>query len=356
MISASCRGFLTLIVCLGTSVNCFLYAQKVTRPLPNSSLCDSENAISLIREQIELSKTLDNSVQRVSVLIRAADLLWKPREAQARNAFAEALEIAKRDYKEHGDAPKREGRLSVSGTDQRYRVISAIAKRDPAWAHQITTQLFEEATKETETTNNDTAQQAQAAEKLLYVASSLLPSDPGTAAGFARLSLKYPATVALPSFLYKLAGTNKAAADQLYQEALVNYADSPLDELLYLSAYPFGSDSDLGEMPTSMPYRLPGNFQPTSSLQTAFVQTLLRRSKSLSENPADARVGRRFPAAAQLWIVFSRLEALDQVVSPSVLQLVAQAKGLIVNLVTSKDRQQVDDVLIEPPPQSGGPA
>jgi len=333
-------------------VNSPLDCQKEKPSSGTSTLCDSANAVSLIREQIQISKTLDDSIQRISILIRAADLLWKQRETEARNAFAEALEIAKSDYKERGDKPTREGRLVVSGVDQRYRVISAIAKRDPAWARQITTQLFEEAAKETESINSNTAQQEETGEKLLNVGSSLLPTDPNTAASFARLSFKYPASIAVPSFLYKLADTNKAAADQLYLDALVAYATRPLDELLYLSAYPFALDRDLGEMPISMPYQVPGRFQPASSLQTAFVQTLWKRAQQLSENPAEARIGTRLPAAVQLWLVFTRLESPSQKLSPSVLQTVAQAKGLIINLLSSKDRQRVDSLLLAPPSQS----
>ena len=333
-----------------TAGNC--HAQKGTPPSASSTLCDNANAVSLIREQIQISKSFENSIQRISVLIRAADLLWKLREAEARNAFADALEIAKRDYKDRGDKPTREGRLSISGIDQRYRVISAIAKRDPVWARQITTQLFEESSKEANSNNSDTDQEAETGEKLLNLGSSLLPSDPSTAVGFARLSFKYPATLALPSFLYKLAATNKAAADQLYNDALVSYANSPLDELLYLSAYPFAMDRDLGEMPSSMHYQVPVGFQPATSLQTTFVQTLWRRSQSLAENPTEARIGTRLPATAQLWIVFARLELLGQKTSPSVLQTVAQAKGLIINLVSGKDLQRVDALLVSPPTQS----
>lgn len=345
---------LVLLVASGstTAINGQPYVQKETPSPGTSTLCDNANAVSLIGEQIQISKTFDNSIQRISVLLRAADLLWKQKEADARNAFADALEIAKRDYKERGDKPTREGRLSISGIDQRYRVISAIAKRDPAWARQITTQLFEEAAKEAESDNSNRVQPAEAGEKLLNVGSSLLPSDPNTAASFARLSFKYPASIALPSFLYKLADSSKAAADQLYQEALVNYATSPLDEFLYLSAYPFALDRDLGEMPTSMHYQVPGSFQPTSSLQTTLVQTLWKRAQLLSENPAEAQIGTRLPAAAQLWIVFARLESLGQKTSPSVLQIVAQAKGLIMNLVSSKDLQRVDALLVRPPIKS----
>lgn len=351
-IYAICWLFLVVALGFTPAANCHLYAQKETQSSGSSTLCDNASAVSLIREQIEISKTFDNSTARISVLIRAADLLWKQRETAARNAFADALDIAKQDYKELGDKPTREGRLAISGVDQRYRVITAIAKRDPAWARQIIVQISEEATKEAESNNNGTTQQSDNGEKLLNVGWSLLPSDPNTATSFARLSFKYPASIGLPSFLYKLAETNKAAADQVYQEALAAYASSPLDELLYLSAYPFAIDRDLGEMPTSMHYQVPATFQPINSLQTAFVQTLWKRSQLLSENPAEARIGARLPAAVQLWLVFTRLESLGQKVSPSALQIVGQAKGLIINLLSTKDRQRVDRLVLPPPSQS----
>jgi hypothetical protein len=77
-------------------------------------------------------------------------------------------------------------------------------------------------------------------EKLLPFAESLLESDRQTALAVARSSFADPASMFLPNFLYKLAESDRPAADALYREALAAYADRDVNSLLYLSPYPFG--------------------------------------------------------------------------------------------------------------------
>src|ERR1044071_10112407 len=79
-----------------------------------SSLCGRDNALSLVRQQLDAAKAFDDAARRVAVMLRAADLLWPYRQDEAREAFAAAFELAARDFREHGDEPKREG-LALSG-------------------------------------------------------------------------------------------------------------------------------------------------------------------------------------------------------------------------------------------------
>ena len=84
------------------------------------------------------------------------------------------------------------------------------------------------------------------AEKLLGTAYSLAATDASAAVTFARQSLRYPAVLSLPTFLYELAKYNKATADQFYVEALNAYSAAPMDQFLYLSSYPFGNKREAG--------------------------------------------------------------------------------------------------------------
>jgi len=67
--------------------------RKSSEPEPQSAPCTREFALDTINQQIALSRTFDNLVQRISILIRAADLLWPYQEKKARAAFAEAFEV-----------------------------------------------------------------------------------------------------------------------------------------------------------------------------------------------------------------------------------------------------------------------
>src|ERR1700687_290204 len=96
--------------------------------------CQRDDALDLILQQIDASKLIDDEVKRITVVIRAADLLWPYRQDKARAALRDAFDLATRNYKAKGDEPNLQGHLIVQTVDQRYRVIGAIAKRDAAWA------------------------------------------------------------------------------------------------------------------------------------------------------------------------------------------------------------------------------
>jgi hypothetical protein len=53
----------------------------------------------MIKQQVDLSKTFNDSVRRISVLIRAADLLWPYEQDKARAVFTEAFDLAKENEK-----------------------------------------------------------------------------------------------------------------------------------------------------------------------------------------------------------------------------------------------------------------
>ena len=88
---------------------------------PPVSICRKDEAVDTIRQQLAVSKTLDDPVQRIMLLIRAADLLWPIDNEGARAAFTEAFDVAP-DY-EKADLSKSGKTLLMFNEDQRYRVI-----------------------------------------------------------------------------------------------------------------------------------------------------------------------------------------------------------------------------------------
>jgi hypothetical protein len=278
-----------------------------------SSLCTRQNTLDTINQQILGSRTFDKTIPRIAVLIRAADVLWPHDKEKARATFIEAFELAAQDFKENGDVV---GRTSASqyaaripAPDQRYKVITAYAKRDSAAAKKLTEQIAQEDLNNVDTnTPAGIESSRKAADKILGVAFNMLPADDATATTFGRASLRYAATLTLPMFLFKLAATNQAAADQLYMEALAAYGSSPMDQFLYLSSYPFGNTREAGEMPGYAYNQIPQGFTPRLNLQRIFIERLLARSQMALEMSAETASNQRWSDQAQMWMALSRLE------------------------------------------------
>jgi hypothetical protein len=275
-----------------------------------SSLCTRENALTIVQQQIDFTKTFDDDVPRVTVLIRAADLIWPFEEKKARAAYADAFELATRNFREKGAVSRREGKLLVGTEDQRYTVITGIARRDPGWAKRLTDQLLKEQQQEA---RDKVAKEGQVdvttPERLLTMASAMLASsNQNIGLSFARESLHYPATLYLSQFLYELAARDKFAADQLYLEALAAQSNAPMERLLYLSSYPFGNDREAGDMPAWTIYQVPDGFTPNPTLQRLFVQTILRRAQDFIDNPTTASFGVRVSDPEEMWLALTRLQ------------------------------------------------
>src|SRR5262245_6003150 len=127
-----------LLVCLAAPVN----AQKKT----SSSLCTRDIALDTTKQQILITRTFDNPVQRIAVLLRAADLLWPHDQEKSLAAFMEAFDFAVQNFKEKGDQIQRSSSSQFAAVipvpDQRFIVISALAKRDPVRARKLSEQML----------------------------------------------------------------------------------------------------------------------------------------------------------------------------------------------------------------------
>ncbi|MGZ8842118.1 MAG: hypothetical protein ACXW18_00525 [Pyrinomonadaceae bacterium] len=253
-----------------------------------TSLCNQASAIDSIRQQIDLTKTIDDSTRRIAVLIRAADLLWPVQQEKARAVFTEAFELAKRseiENEQKGDPRSVVFRMQTA--DQRHVVIRAVSKRDSAWAKELTRQMLkEDANGDGVSSARDSFKELLTAERLLDSASQLISTDINAALDLAWASLNYPASSGLTRFLYRLAEVNHQRSDQFYGQALAVYGDRPLREFLYLQAYPFGLPESMNT-PIFASYRVPPNFATNQSLERRFVEVMLRRAQQALEAPLD---------------------------------------------------------------------
>jgi hypothetical protein len=321
-------------------------AQDKGQPPTPPSSCSRDTAVEIIQQQIDATRTFDKGVQRITILVRAADLLWPVRESKARAAFTEAFDLAVQHFKEKGDEATSEGKtMMISWPDQRYEVIGAIAKHDTAWARKLTDQMLKEQQRESEEKpTKDIQRDTKTAENLLGMAISLLASDQPAALIFARNSLRYPATFYLSEFFYKLAAINQPAADQFYQEALTAYTSAPMERLLYLSSYPFGNDREAGEMNGSMVYHVPSGFLPRASLQRRFVQTILRRAQEFVNNPSEPGPRDQLSEPGQMLLALTRLEKQIQQSLPDLAPAVEAAKGNLFSQLSQNSQRQVNEI------------
>src|SRR6185369_12982784 len=300
---------LVFSLCLASPIN----AQKKT----TSSLCTRDNAVDIAKQQILITRTFDNPLQRIAVLLRAADLLWPQDQEKSVAAFMEAFDLAVQNFNEKGDQTERTSNSKTAALiqlpDQRFKVITALAKRDAVRARKLAEQMLkDDAIDVADKSASDVQARRMTADKLLRLAFDLAPTDPPTAINFARQSLRYPATLQLPIFLYQLARFSQPLADQFYVDALNAYGAAPMDQFLYLSAYPFANTREAGEMPGYTFYAVPDGFKPNRALQRQFVQALLARCEAAMELPVQEAPAYRYSDHAQMWLALMRLEKQEQ--------------------------------------------
>jgi len=132
-----------LLLAIAVLCHSALAQQKEQLINPQSS-CSRDTALSIIQRQIDLGKTIDSEAQRITLTLRAADLMWPADQPKARATFTDAFDVATRLFKEKGAPDTREGRMPVQGIDYRYEVITAVARRDSAWARKLSRQILDE--------------------------------------------------------------------------------------------------------------------------------------------------------------------------------------------------------------------
>lgn len=297
-----------------------------------SPLCSRENALEMIKQQVDVSRTFNNIPKRISVLIRAADLLWPYQQDKARTVFSEAFDLASENEKENREKGQNSIILRMQAPDQRFVVVRAVAGRDSAWAKELTRQLLKQ-TDDSEATS--TSEKLLSGTRLLDSAHKLIASDINAALELARTSLNYPASFLLTRFLYRLSEVNQQAADQFYAEALAAYADKPMREFLYLQAYPFAWN-DTVNTPVFAFHEAPSKFVTNQSLQRQFMQVMLRRAQQALETPLDDGdtyrnpYGTLVPGTVNLLQGLVRLEPQIRSSLPDLLARVAQAREKIL--------------------------
>lgn len=303
--------------------------------------CSTTDAVNLIRAQISSAKNFDSLSQRVQVMIRAAELLWPVDRDSARRTFQEAFDIATQNA--HGSTAETVAKEGDEKVDQRYAVLAVLARHDSALARKLTDEMLHDRhSRIKEDSTRTVRENTLVSSRLLEVASALARDETNTALYFARISLRYPTSVGLPIFLYRLAEVNQSIADQFYVEALNSCRNRPMSEVLYLSAYPFGNGRAVGEVPIPTVYKTPTNFLPNRSLQRLFLETMLRRARQSIQSPPEVPSNSGVTDAYQIWLALTQLDSQIQAATPDLAQNLQQTRESLYPLLPQSSRLRAE--------------
>jgi hypothetical protein len=321
-----------------------------TKPAPQI-FCDPARAATLVREQLSEAKAFDSAARRISVMTRAAELLWPFERQAARDVFTEAYDLAVKDFRQQkDDVPTLSGGVLIQKVDRRFEVMSAIARRDTAWARALAEEVAEEKRRAAEQSSDagggaSERGRTSLAENTLGLAQSLLPVDRGAALALARGSFRQPASFALILFLFKLAETDSAAADALYGEAVAAYAERTAGDLAYLAVYPFALSREPASVPVAMYYKAPQGFAPNAQLRELFLEALFRQAERKFKMPEGAPPAENYATSeqGQLLTMLTMLEPQIARLTPALLERALTLKGLASASATEQSRGRAED-------------
>jgi hypothetical protein len=336
-----------------------LLAQSEQKQEDARKICDEQQALLLIHQQVESIKSLEPTPAGIAVLIRAGDLLWPRQEEAGRTVFAKAYELAEKYFQEKGDAIRHEGRLVVSTPDQRFSVMQAIARHDSVWAKRLAEGVAEETRRQAEKARleaqNSAAQNSRnedsskMAEKTLNLAASLLATDEKSALALASNQMAYASGHAALNFLFQLVESNPTAADQLCAQAVKSYSSASLEGLFYVAAYIFLIESNIGPSGITSMRSVPQRLSPNSALQQLFLTTLFRRAEQSLRFQSDPAAGiqqrMHFPEAAEIYLALEKLEPHIAKYQPGFSERAAAMKSTLGTALSSDVRQQADATL-----------
>jgi hypothetical protein len=226
------------------------------------------------------TRLVDPEDERPLVMADVADTYWLIDQQQAKKLFTEAFDVALAFPKNEPVAP----------------VLSRIAKRDRALATELTKRLLAAKSEETDS-----------AARSFRTARELLTTDPKFAVELAKLSASSlgPSMDGL-SFLFKVAGTDPAAATEIYNAYINNIArtgNGDLGSILWLAGYPlgygeaYGGANDPGMLHGFWGMRVPG-LKPQPELAARYLQIAFAAITNTLKRAAEAGNAEKEPLNA----------------------------------------------------------
>lgn len=315
--------------------------------------CDQQRALALVQQQAAEAKSFERPVGQITVMTRAAELLWPYNQDAARAIFADAFQLATTHFLAKGDEAKHEGRAAmIILPDQRVVVMRAIAKRDAEWARKLALEAAEDTRRAAETKTETKTPQVLGIQspgyKLLELASSLMTINQPVALELIRKSFAYPANVTQARLFYELAPSNRTLADTLAREAITTYAQSgTTEDLSFVSVYAFGLPRTVSPLTMMMNYTVPQNFEPNAALQELALKAYIARAETILKNPEQyaENPNKFWPEAMQMLVALTTLETLAAQRFPAYAERISALKSSMHTANNEKEQQSASDFL-----------
>ncbi|MCU0239833.1 MAG: hypothetical protein MUC29_10350 [Pyrinomonadaceae bacterium] len=280
------KKLLLIVLILNLAVQ--LFGQK-TQPkptqTPNQAQCSLELTKTLIKEQADESKNIEDIGNRLQILYLTADFLWKHEEATAREYLAKSFELAVERFNQKTTNERdnyKTGSIVVEQKDYRFQVLRTIAKYDVKWSKKLSERIL----KDFETADKSDRQNWEKnweIDSMLSFAIDVYDQNPQMSEALFNRVMSFPFTQRWYSVLISLSKKNQQFADKIYAKLLVNYANIQFKDLIYLSNYPFG-EGKLNSLWSSVNYTIEPNFVQNPILQKQFLSLILQRAENFQPN------------------------------------------------------------------------
>jgi hypothetical protein len=344
--SSSPRRSLALALCLLFTAQTTFTQTGGNHPAAAAPGCDQQRAIALVQQQATDAKSFEKPLGQITVMTRAAELLWPYNQEAARAALAEAFDLATKYFLANGEQTKREGRSAmIILPDQRVAVMRAIAKRDAEWARRLAVQTAEDTRRAAEKSEPQVLGFDSPGYKLLELASSLLAVNQPVALELIRKSFTYPANMLHARLFYEIAASNQKLADDLAREALAAYAQNgTTEDLSFVSMYAFGLPAAISHVTVTSAYKVPENFAPSAALQELTFNAYLARAETILKNPEQHGAGQKkiWPETTQILVALTSLEPLAARHLPAYAERVANARAMAQAASSEKEQKSAE--------------
>ncbi len=313
-------------------------------PVPEASeTCNNEFAKFLVDRQVEESRSVAETDKRIRILTRSGDFMWKLDQPAARGYFTEAFKVATDRFNEKGFEKRTDKGLIITAPDYRFEVIRAIATKDGEWAKRLTEQLLKEYEKAV--TDRSEMDRNREIDETLRIAQESVKANPDLSWYLFRRIMRQPLDFYWFWAPYVVAEKDPRFAVALYRELLANYANETPRRLLFLSAFPFGSDRPLGLDKYNFGASVPANFVPDSALQRQFIDVFLKRVHSYSSDPANLnrlKEGYRHPEPLYMLSTVQELEPVIIQNFPDLIQRLSVAKAQATSMLNDEMKKELD--------------
>jgi hypothetical protein len=352
--SSSLRLAALALCLLFTAHTTFTQTTKKRAPSNAAAIaCDQQRALALVQQQAAEAKSFERPVGQITVMTRAAELLWPYNQDAARAIFADAFQLATTHFLAKGDEAKHEGRAAmIILPDQRVVVMRAIAKRDAEWARKLALEAAEDTRRAAETKTETKTPQVLGIQspgyKLLELASSLMTINQPVALELIRKSFAYPANVTQARLFYELAPANRMLADTLAREAITTYAQTgTTEDLSFVSVYAFGLPRTVSPLTMMMNYTVPQGFEPNAALQELALKAYIARAETILKNPEQygENSNKFWPETMQMLVALTTLETLAAQRFPAYAERISALKSSMHTASNEKEQQRATDFL-----------